>query len=383
MRYIKRFAFDRLLYQLKRYPVVALLGPRQVGKSTLAKAVLRKIKKAVYFDLQSPSDLQRMEDPLALFERHKNQLVIIDEIQKAPGLFSVLRSLIDKKRRNGRILVLGSANRDLIRQSSETLAGRICYIEITGFQRVEIKSMYSFNTHWTRGGLPLSLLAGSDGDSFDWRKNYIQTFLERDIPMLGFGALPPAQMGRLWRMLAHYHGQVLNVSTLSQSLGFSAPSLKKYISLLEKTFIIRTLEPYHRNLKRRLIKSPKIYIRDTGLLHALLDIENIEDLMGHPMCGASFEGFVIENLLSHFPLWTPSFLKTSNGAEVDLVLSKGQKIMFFEMKLNSAPKVSKGFHLLAETIKPDKTFVIAPVASAFKIKKLVYTNLDDFLSLKI
>ncbi len=383
MRYIKRFSFERILYQLKRYPVVALLGPRQVGKSTLAKAVLRKIKKAVYFDLQSPSDLQRMEDPVALFERHKNQLVIIDEIQKAPELFSILRSLIDKKRRNGRILVLGSASRDLIKQSSETLAGRICYMEIMGFQREEIKSIYNFNTHWTRGGLPLSLLAGSDEDSFDWRKNYIQTFLERDIPLLGFGSLPPTQMRRLWKMLAHYHGQILNISTLSQSLGLSTPSLKKHISQLEQTFIIRTLEPYHHNLKRRLIKSPKVYIRDSGLLHALLDIENIEALMGHPVCGTSFEGFVMENLLSHFPLWTPSFLKTSNGAEVDLVLSKGQKTIFFEMKLNSAPKVSKGFHLLVEAIKPDKTFVIAPVTSSFKIKKLTYTCLDEFLSLKI
>ena len=378
--YIKRQVFPHLLYQLQKYPVVALLGPRQVGKSTLAKAVQNHLKNAVYFDLQDPRNQQRLEDPIALFERHKKHLVILDEIQKMPELFSFLRSIIDERRTNGRVLVLGSASRDLIKQSSETLAGRICYMEITGFQREEVKASYDFHSHWTRGGLPLSLLAGSDRDSFDWRKNYIQTFLERDIPLLGFGSLPPTQMNRLWRMLAHWHGQVLNVSKLSQSLGLSSPSVKKYIFLLEQTFIIRLLEPYHRNLKSRLIKSPKVYIRDSGLLHALLDIEGQEELMGHPVCGASFEGFVIENLLTRFPLWTPAFLRTSNGAEVDLILSKGQKAIFFEMKLNSAPKVSKGFHQLVSAIKPDRSFIVAPVSSPFKVQNLVYVSLDDFCS---
>ncbi len=378
--YIKRQAFPHLLYQLKRYPVTALLGPRQVGKSTLAKAVQNHLKNAVYFDLQDPRNQQRLEDPIALFERHKNHLIILDEIQKMPELFSLLRSIIDENRTNGRVLVLGSASRDLIKQSSETLAGRICYMEITGFQREEVKTTYDFSSHWTRGGLPLSLLAGNDRDSFDWRKNYIQTFLERDIPLLGFGSLPPTQMSRLWRMLAHWHGQVLNVSKLSQSIGLSVPSVKKYISLLEQTFLIRLLEPYHRNLKSRLIKSPKVYIRDSGLLNALLDIDGTEELMGHPVCGASFEGFVMENILTRFPLWTPSFLRTSNGAEVDLVLSKGRQTVFFEMKLNSAPKVSKGFHHLVNSIKPDQAFVMAPVPSSFKIKNLIYISLDEFLN---
>ena len=358
--YIKRLAFDKVLHQLQRYPVVALLGPRQSGKSTLAKEIHKKIKKSIYLDLQDLRIQRRLEDPIALFNQYKNHLIILDEIQKKPELFSLIRSLIDEKRKNGRMLVLGSASRDLIRQSSETLAGRISYLEINSFNRKEVQSLYNFHSHWTRGGLPLSLLSKNDEDSFDWRKNYIQTFLERDIPLLGFGSFPSIQMGRLWRMLAHCHGQVLNISKLSQSLGISSPSLKKYIYLLEQTFIIRQLEPYRKNLKSRIVKSPKIYIRDSGLLHTLLEIEKTEDLLNHPVCGSSFEGFILENIISHLPDWNPSFLKTSNGAEVDLLMSKGQNHLFFEMKLNSAPKISKGFIHLINTLKPKKAFYYSP-----------------------
>ena len=377
--YIERQTFHSILRQLKKYPVTALLGPRQSGKSTLAQRVQQHIKNSVYFDLQDSRSLQRLEDPIAVFEQYENHLIILDEIQKMPELFSLMRSLIDKKRKNGRVLILGSASRDLIQQSSESLAGRICYIEIHSFLRAEVGSLYDFHTHLTRGGLPLSLLAENDTDSFDWRKNYIQTFLERDIPLLGLNLFPPAQMSRLWKMLAHCHGQILNISKLSQSLGISFSSLKRHIFMLEQTFVIRLLEPYSMNLKKRIIKSPKVYIRDSGLLNALLDIEDTEELMSHPICGASYEGFVLENLLSLFPKWTPSFLQTSNGAEVDLVLSKGMKKMIFEMKLNSAPKVSKGFYQWMDIIQPEQAFVIAPVSPSFKVKKIVYTSLDDFV----
>lgn len=377
--YIQRDCFQSILYQMKRYPVVALLGPRQSGKSTLAKEVQKKIKKSVYLDLQNPGSLHRLEDPIALFEHYEDSLIILDEIQKAPEFFSVLRSLIDKKRQNGRVLVLGSASPDLIKQSSETLSGRICYLEVTPFQKKEVASLYDFSTYWTRGGYPLSLLAENDKDSFDWRKNYIQTFLERDIPQMGFGHLPSSQMNRLWKMLAHSHGQTLNQSKLGQSLGISSVSIRKYISLLEHTFIIRQLQPYSANVKKRLIKTPKVYIRDSGLLHALLNIENKDDLMYHPVCGASFEGVIIESIIFQFPNWDPFFLRTSNGAEVDLLLVKGQKKLFFEMKLNSSPKASKGFFQLAEKIKPQGTFVIAPVKETFKVKGVTYSSLEQFI----
>ena len=321
--------------------------------------------------------------PIAVFEQYENHLIILDEIQKLPEIFSVMRSLIDKNRKNGRVLILGSASRDLIQQSSETLAGRICYMEITPFQRDEVRSLYDFYSHLVRGGFPLSLMADSNSDSLDWRKNYIQSFLERDMALLGITSLPPSQMRRLWQMLAHNQGQVLNASKLGSSMGFSSNTLKKYISLLEQTCIIRLIEPYHSNLKKRIIKAPKIYIRDSGLLHALLDIEDKEDLMGHPVYGASFEGFIIENLLFQFPDWRPSFLKTSNGAEVDLILSKGRKNVFFEIKANSAPKISKGFYQLFEDLQPDKAFVIAPVSSSFKVKGVYCISLDDFLTQKI
>ena len=368
-----------ILEKFKYYPVTVLLGPRQVGKSTLAKAIQDRVKKALYLDLQNPKDLLLLEDPFALFERNPDTLIILDEIQKAPEFFSVLRSIIDQNRTNGRVLVLGSASRDLIKQSSETLAGRICYLEITPFFRREIRPLLDFRQHWQRGGFPLGLLAENDSTSLDWRKNYIQTFLERDIPQLGFANLPSPMMSRFWQMLAHNHGQFLNQAQLAQSLGVSSPSVKKYLSILEQLFVIRQLEPYAGNLKKRLVKSPRIYLRDSGLLHCLLDIESERDLMGHPVCGSSYEGFVMENIISLFPEWRPSFLRTSNGAEVDLVLQKGRKLKFFEMKLNSTPKASRGLHQMIEELHPEKTFVIAPVKSSFQVNKVTYISLDEFI----
>ena len=214
-------------------------------------------------------------------------------------------------------------------------------------------------------------------------KKLYQDFLERDIPQLGFGYLPSSQMGRLWKMLAHSHGQVLNQSKLGHSLGVSSVSIRKYISLLEQTFIIRQLQPYSANLKKRLVKTPKVYIRDSGLLHALLDIEDIEDLMSHPVCGASFEGLIIENIIFQYPNWEPFFLRTSNGAEVDLLLSKGQKKLLFEIKLSSTPKASKGFFQLVEELKPQESFVIARVQEVFEVKGLVYSSLEEFINKRI
>ncbi len=380
--YIDRICLRSILYQLKRYPVVALLGPRQSGKSTLAKKTQNQIKKSFYLDLQDPVSLHRLEDPIALFEQYKDHLIILDEIQKSPEIFSVLRSLIDKKRQNGRVLALGSASPALIKQSSETLAGRICYIEVTPFQKKEVEGLYDFSSYWLRGGYPLSLLSQNDEDSLDWRKNYIQTFLERDIPQLKTLSLSSPQMSRLWKMLAHSHGQTLNQSQLGQSLGVSSASIKKYISILEQIFIVRQLQPYSSNLKKRLVKAPKAYIRDSGLLHALLNIENKEELLSHPVCGASFEGVVIENIIFQMAKWEPFFVRTSNGAEADLLLSKGQKKLLFEVKLSSSPKASRGFFQLISDIKPQKAFVIAPVKETFKIKGIIYTSMEKFIANK-
>ena len=380
--YIKRDCLSSILYQIQRYPIVALLGARQVGKTVLAKQVQKRIPKTFYLDLQDPASLLRLEDPVSLFEQYQDHLIILDEIQKSPGIFPVLRSLIDKKRKNGRVLILGSAGPDLIKQSSETLAGRICYLEVTPFQQKEVNHFCDFTGYWLRGGYPLSLLSKNDKDSFDWRKNYIQTFLERDIPQLS-GMWPSPYIGRLWTMLAHSQGQILNQSRLGQSLGISSVSVKKYISILERTFVLRQLSPYSANLKKRLIKSPKVYLRDSGLLHVLLNIESAEDLMSHPVCGASFEGLVIENIVAQMPRWEPFFLNSAGGAEIDLLLSKGQKKLLFEVKLNSAPKVSKGFFQLVGDLKPEEAFVIVPLKESFKVKGITYCSLEELIRKKI
>ena len=363
--------------RLKNYPAVALLGARQTGKSTLAGMVIKGIKKAIHLDLERPSDLNKLTDPEAFFSQFSDHLICLDEIQRTPEIFPVLRGVIDRHQRNGQFLILGSASRDLIRQSSESLAGRISYIEITPFTRREA-SFTDQATHWLQGGYPRSLLAENLEASFQWREDYIRTFLERDIPQLGF-RIPANSIGRFWRMLAHSHGQVLNASKLAGSMGVSSHTIRKYIDLLEQTFVVRSLPPYSGNIKKRLIKSPKVYVRDTGILHTLLNIETMEDLFAHPVYGTSYEGYVIENILSKFPRWDAHFFRTSNGAEIDLVLTKGMKKMAVEIKSSTTPKVSKSFWNSIESIAPDKIVIIAPVQDAYPISKnAMVMSLPDF-----
>lgn len=378
--YIYRDAQVKIEKRLRRSPVVAILGPRQCGKSTLAKELLKEYPDSVYLDLQDRADRNKLGEPELFFERHRHQLICLDEIQLLPDFFSVLRSEVDRDRQPGRFLVLGSASRDLIRQSSETLAGRIAYIDLTPFLFSEVIHDGVWHDLWLRGGFPESFLAEDDEDSFDWRQDFIRTFMERDIPALGL-TIPVPVMERLWRMLAHYHGQTINYQKLAASVDISTPTLKKYLVILSQTYMVRLLPPAETNLKKRLVKSPKVYLRDSGILHGLLDIEAYDDLLAHPVCGASWEGFVVENLIAGHERFHPSFVRTSNGAEVDLLLQQGEKKLLFECKLSKAPKMSRGFFELVKDIQPDGAYVIAPVDEPYEIKKKVWvTSLNRVVS---
>ncbi len=366
---IERSCIPIIKSRLKTNPAVALLGARQVGKSTIAGLLMEEFTDALYLDLESTSDVNKLTDPEAFFNQFYQSLICLDEIQRLPDIFTVLRGVIDRHKRNAQFLILGSASRDLIRQSAESLAGRLSYIEITPFTQHEVAHV-DWKNHWLRGGYPRSLLADDNQTSLQWRDDYIRSFLERDIPQLGF-QIPANTIGRFWRMLAHSHGQLLNASKLADSMGVSAHSIRKYIDLLEQTFVVRVLPPYTANIKKRLIKSPKVYIRDSGLLHALLALENMQDLFASPMYGASYEGYVIENIIAQAPRWQSAFYRTSNGAEIDLVLSKGQRTIAIEIKSSTSPKVSKGFWSAIETIKPEKAYVIAPVDQSYPIAENV------------
>ncbi len=355
--------------RLQNNPAVAVLGPRQCGKTTLAGQIVKKISQSVYLDLENPADLAKLSDPLAFFSLHNEELVCLDEIQRAPELFTILRSVIDERARNGQFLILGSAGRDLIRQSSESLAGRIAYLDLTPFLLSELEAAQKGDIRrlWLRGGFPRSYLAQDLDISFEWRQDFIRTFLERDIGMLGF-RMPPARLGRFWKMCAHSHGSLLNASKLADSLGVSSHTVRSYIDLLSHTFMLRVLLPDTPNLKKRLVKSPKIYIRDSGILHTLLDIRIHDDLLSHPILGASFEGFAMENILAFAKNYEPSFYRTSAGAEIDLILRRGRRTLAFELKSSSVPSVSKGFWNALEDIAPDEAYVVAPVKESYPLR---------------
>ena len=358
--YLKRVLFqDQIQQLLANYPAVALLGARQVGKSTLAKELLNQHQKSVYLDLQLPRDLNKISDPEAFFEFNRKSLICLDEVQYKPHLFSILRGVIDRQKRNGQFLILGSASRKLIQQSSETLAGRIAFLNITPFHFREVGAKI-FYPHWLRGGYPPSFLANTDELSLEWRYNYIRTFLERDIPQLGFN-ISAKVLERFWQMLAHSQGKTLNHSKVGEVLGRSSQTIRNYIDILEQTFIIRTLKPFSNNVKKRIVKSAKTYIRDTGLLHALLNIETSNELFGHPIYGPSFESYVVENICHNLRKWNAYFYRTSSGAELDLVLEKAGVVLAIEIKASSSPRPSRGFWSATEDVKADKRYLIAPV----------------------
>jgi len=377
--YVHRFIEEKLHRALARSPAVAILGPRQCGKSTTAKILLKNIS-SVYFDLQDRVDRNKLAEPELFFDHHRDKLICLDEIQLLPEFFSILRSEIDRDRRAGRFLILGSASRDLIKQSTESLAGRISYTDLTPFLLKEVAGISAWSDLWLRGGFPDSVLADDDPDSFDWRLDFIRTFMERDIPNLGFN-IPIPVIERLWLLLSHYHGQTVNYHKLAGAADISIPTLKKYLAILEQTYMVRLLPPGAANLKKRLIKSPKIYLRDSGILHALLNIETYDDLLGNPIAGASWEGFVIENIIAQYDQWKPSFLRTSNGAEIDLVMERAGRRHLFECKLSKAPKLSRGFHELVDSMQPESAWVIAPVDEPFEIKKGIFVGSPKHLGL--
>jgi predicted AAA+ superfamily ATPase len=349
---------------LDRQAAVALIGPRQVGKTTLAYE-LAESRNALYLDLENSSDREKLSNPELFLEQFEDQLVVLDEIHRAPELFQTLRGIIDKGRRRGkrtgRFLILGSASIDLLRQSGESLAGRIEYIDMHPLDILEVEADdNALNRLWVRGGFPDSYLARNDDDSFRLRKNFIRTYLERDVPQFG-PRIPAVTLESLWTMLSHGQGSLLNASRLAAALSLSAPTVTKYIDLLVDLLLVRRLRPYHINAGKRLVKSSKVYVRDSGLLHALLGIGDFNSLSGHPVVGLSWEGFVIENLLSDLPYRTQaSFYRTSAGAEVDLVLNfpGTSETWVIEIKRALSAKPKKGFYHACEDIQPHKSFVV-------------------------
>lgn len=373
---VKRLAEARLRELLSRFPAVALLGPRQAGKTTLAQALAGELAdRAVYLDLELHSDRAKLSDAELYLSAHENSLVILDEIHRAPGIFQTLRSLIDRRRRKGirtrQFLLLGSASMDLLQQSAESLAGRIAYLELTPFTAQEIENLgaNSQDRLWVRGGFPDSYLAADDAASAEWRLAFIRTYLERDIPTLG-PRVPAETLHRFWQMLAHNQGQLLNAARLAAGLGVSGQTVARYLDILVDLLLVRRLEPWTRQLKKRLVRSPKVYVRDSGIVHALLGIGSQEQLLGHPVVGPSWEGFVVENLLSAAGAGTNSwFYRTGAGAEIDLLLRLGPKELWaVEVKRSlGSPHPSKGFHLACQDVKATRRVVVYPGQDRYRI----------------
>ena len=349
-------------------PAVGILGARQVGKTTLAKVFASDSAVGIYLDLDSPQDQARLGNASAFFEANRHRLVVLDEIQNQPEILQLLRGEIDADRRPGRFLILGSASFKLLKQS-QSLAGRLALVDMAPLLLSEVYSTFAdTQTLWLRGGFPNSYMAKSNNASFAWRDALIRHFLNTDLPALGIN-VEPQLMHRYWRMLAHLQGQLFNASTLAGSLGISASSSTRYLDHLCDTLMVRRLEPHFVNLGKRLVKSPKVYVRDSGLLHSLLSIREVNDLLGHPSTGASWEGFVIEQIANHLPSGAAlSFYRTAAGTEMDAVVEIGQRKIGFEVKFSSAPKVTKGFGQACEDLQLDAAYVVAPVQEGWPMK---------------
>lgn len=357
--------------RLKESPVVAILGPRQCGKTTLARQFERRFRSSPLhsFDLEDPRDLARLEHPMLALE-DLGGVVIIDEIQRRPNLFPVLRVLVDRNPKV-RFLILGSASRDLIAQSSETLAGRISFLELTGFTFDTFKDN-KMNMLWIRGGFPRSFLAKNDNASFQWRQDFIATFLERDIPNLGI-KIPAATLRRFWFMLTHYHGQIFNASEIGKSLAAADTTMKRYLDILSGTFLIRQIQPWFSNIKKRLVKRPKIYFRDSGIFHALLSIVSLQDLYRHPKLGASWEGFALEQAIQHFDLREEEvfFWATHGGAEIDFIFLRGGDRFGIECKYHEAPRKTKSMQIALDELSLSHLWVIYPGKKEYEVDKKI------------
>jgi hypothetical protein len=373
---IDRLLFEKLKNSLSVFPAVAILGPRQVGKTTLAFELTKNFKNnPIYLDLEKPSDRAKLNNPEHYLSMHQDHLVVLDEIQRAPGIFEVLRGIIDERKRNGQtighFLILGSASKELLQQSSESLAGRIIYTQLSGFNLFEVGAN-NCEKLWIRGGFPDSFIAIDDSASYLWRESFITTYLEREVPTLG-PRIPAETLRRFWTMLAYNQGELLNSTKLSGNLGVSNTTIARYIDLLVDLFMVRVLKPWSNNVGKRLVKTPKVYIRDSGLTHALLGIRTVETLVANPVVGNSWEGFVIENIASivgnNANLF---FYRTAAGAEIDLLIEYApDKVIAIEIKRSLTPTLSKSLHEAIATVKPLKTFVVYSGADHYQLSNSI------------
>ncbi len=376
---IKRLLREDIEAYFDDIPVTAIIGARQVGKSTMAQQLLKKYDNVVYLDLEKRTDAQMLEDPESFLTMNKSKIICIDEIQLVPDLFPELRGFIDENP-DTKFVILGSSSPELLRQSSETLAGRIFYYELSPFLFPEVSNICNLQTYRLRGGFPLSLLAKDDKLAFLWLQNYIKTFLERDLRRFGFN-IAPETIHRLWEMLAHLNGNVINYSSLANSMGLSQPTIKHYIDILHHTYMLRILQPYYVNIKKRLVKSPKLYFRDTGILHTLLNLSSYEQIYNHPVFGSSWEVTVIENIINKFSDWKHFYYRTVKGMEIDLVLTKANRIIGIEIKSSITPTISKGFWNALDDIKATEAFVIAPVKMPYPLRNnVIVCSLEYFLA---
>jgi len=365
-QHIPRRGADRIRRLLEQFPAVGLVGPRQVGKTDLARRVLAPDAQCIHLDLEDPSDLQRLSDPLLYFSSLPDARFVIDEVQRLPELFSALRVVIDRDRRPGRFLLLGSASPELLRRSADSLAGRIAYVRLHPFDLSELASQEDTLRLWNRGGFPLSFLAAEETHSREWRRHYLASLVERDLPLLGLST-SPTELRRFLTMLAHVHGQLLNKSALSRNMGWTLPNVDRHLEVLQSAYLIRLVAAWHANLGKRLVRAPKVFLADSGLLHALLGIPHIEALLGHPSVGASWEGFVLQQLDA---LCTPedelAHYRTQDGTEADLLwVRHGKPLALFECKGSSAPRLSKGNTVAANDLDVQHRFVVSPVSGAF------------------
>ena len=380
---ILRFITDSLQETLSYFAVTGIVGPRQVGKTTLVKHLLKYLEKeTIYLDIENPKDQAKLNDPILFFERNQNKCVILDEIQRMPELFPILRSMVDLNKIPARFIILGSASPDLIRDSSESLAGRIAYEELSPFNITEVADQKDIFHHWFSGGFPDAFLAPNDGIRKKWLSNFIQTYIERDLPMLGLD-INRNVLRKFWTMIAHIHGNILNMNNLGKSLEISSTSIKKYLAFLEDAFLIRQLYPFSANVKKRLVKSPKVYIRDSGILHSLLDIPDLNSLESNPILGTSWEGYVIEQVTQRLDMDTKYFFyRTHEGAECDLVLAKGGTIlMAIEIKYTSSPKSTKGMNQAFKDIDAKMNYIITPSTDDYLMSENVRVcNLYTFMT---
>ncbi len=379
----KRKYINEIQELLNYFPAVGIIGARQVGKTTIIELLKEKLKKAIhYIDLELPSDYEKLNNPELYLRMHQEKCIVIDEIQIKPGLFPLLRALIDKNKNTGQFIILGSATPDLLRQSSETLAGRIAYIETLPFTLDELPKHITQQMHWFRGGFPKALFAPNDNFYNKWTDNFIKTYIERDLQLLGLKN-EPVFLRRLWSMLAHTNGNILNYSNLAKSLNIRVPSVQKYIDFFENTFLIKRIQPYFSKIKKRLIKSPKIFLTDTGILHNFLGINTNEDLFGHPAFGNSWEAYCITQILSAMPeKYTPYFFRTHDGAECDLILMQGEIAKYaLEIKYKQAPKLTRGNTVAFNEIKAENNFVIVSAGESYFMREDVKViNLFDFIN---